>query len=206
MVDVTTGNELRTHEEPKRRRWSRRRILVWSIGVIVIGGMVIAVLLPSLCRPRETANRIKCASNLRQMGQAISLYAKANGGRYPSSLAVLVAHGDITPSLLVCPSSSDVQASAANTAGAAAEIDAAEKNAPGHQYCLSYIYIGGHLNAVTVSKTTVVAYEPLANHDGDGANVLFGDGDVQWIGKQSWPKIAASIGHQSTPSSGSGMP
>jgi type II secretory pathway pseudopilin PulG len=42
--------------------------------------MLIAALLPSLCRSSETANRVKCASNLRQIGQAIALYARDNGG------------------------------------------------------------------------------------------------------------------------------
>src|SRR2546423_12990719 len=34
----------------------------------------------------ETKNRIACASNLRQIGQALLLYAKENRGAYPRTL------------------------------------------------------------------------------------------------------------------------
>ena len=50
----------------------------WLIRLCVIGALVLAamsLLLPNLCRSRETANRVACASNLRQIGQAILLYA-----------------------------------------------------------------------------------------------------------------------------------
>ena len=40
------------------------------------------------CRSRETANRVKCASNLRQIGQAMLLYAGDNGGHYPRVIYV----------------------------------------------------------------------------------------------------------------------
>ena len=45
----------------------------------------------------------------------------------------------------------------------------------------SYIYLGKGMNARTVSADTVVAYEPLSNHENDGSNVLFGDGRVKFI-------------------------
>src|SRR5207253_10164014 len=34
-------------------------------------------------RAKETANRAKCASNLRQLGQAVVVYAGDNKGQYP---------------------------------------------------------------------------------------------------------------------------
>src|SRR5438105_3343328 len=86
---------------------SRFRYLVWAVGVLVVGGMLIAVMLPSLCRSGETANRIKCASNLRQIGQAINLYAQTHGGQYPPSLAVLPSVEDIDADAMICPSSND---------------------------------------------------------------------------------------------------
>jgi prepilin-type N-terminal cleavage/methylation domain-containing protein/prepilin-type processing-associated H-X9-DG protein len=57
--------------------------LVELLVVIGIIALLISILLPSLSRARETANRVKCGSNLRQVGQAMLLYANENNGNYP---------------------------------------------------------------------------------------------------------------------------
>jgi prepilin-type N-terminal cleavage/methylation domain-containing protein/prepilin-type processing-associated H-X9-DG protein len=54
--------------------------LMVVIGIIAI---LIALLLPSLVKARESANTLACMSQLRQVGIAIQMYATANGGRTP---------------------------------------------------------------------------------------------------------------------------
>ena len=198
--NATTDTAPMIDEPPVSRRRSKRKILVWTIGSVSIFCMAMSVLLPNLCRPRETANRIKCASNLLQLGQAIASYARANGGQYPPSLAVLCRQEEISSEMMVCPSSNDERSPAPDTAGVVADVQAAETNAAGHKHRLSYIYVASQLTTTTTSETTIVAYEPLDNHSGEGVSVLFGDGHVDFIDKQSWPKTAAAAGVAVVPS------
>ena len=68
-----------------RRRDPRRSAftLLEILAVTFIIAVVTAILMPSLNRTHCRADRVKCGSNLRQIGQAILLYANENKGNYP---------------------------------------------------------------------------------------------------------------------------
>jgi prepilin-type processing-associated H-X9-DG protein len=61
--------------------------LVELLVVIGIIALLVGILLPALSRARESANRIDCASNLRQIGQAMAIYANENQGDRPRTIS-----------------------------------------------------------------------------------------------------------------------
>ena len=71
----------------RRNRGSPRGFsLVELLVVIGIIALLISIMLPSLCASKERANRVKCASNLRQIGVGMRLYANDNKGQFPRTV------------------------------------------------------------------------------------------------------------------------
>ncbi len=143
-----------------------------SVAGIGVGqsAMMASVLLPSLNRARETANRVKCASNLRQIGQAILLYSNDNRGKYPPDLGTLIKTEDITAITFVCPSTNSQPPPGMTP----------DQGADWVNHNSDYIYVGNGM-VQGVEPTTVVCYEKDSDHGGDGINMLFGDGHVEFV-------------------------
>ena len=180
---------------------STRKVLIIVLACVLGIGLLFcvclsSVLVPSLGRARDQANRVKCASNLRQIGQAVLLFANEHNGNFPDSAEQLLAHADLTSDVFVCPSSSDTPAP-----GADSKTRANNLTRGGH---LSYVYVGKGLSAVTGPGATgkaVVAYEPLSNHSNGGINVLFADGHVEFFNAPQAQRIIADLQAGKNPTS-----
>jgi prepilin-type processing-associated H-X9-DG protein len=159
---------------PKRKKTSGWVVVGASVGgAAVLIALLVAVLLPPLNRAREQAHRVQCMANMRQLGQAMFIYANGNAGKFPDRLDKLLPF--TTAAVFNCPSTGDTPAP-----GQTPQAQATNLTAGGH---LSYVYVGAGLgtNLATVNApTTVLLYEPLTNH-GDGINVLYADGTVQFL-------------------------
>jgi prepilin-type processing-associated H-X9-DG protein len=131
----------------------------------------LSVLLPSLNRARETANRVKSASNLREIGQGILLYSNDHQGNYPPDLAILVSTENLEPQVFVAPNSGTQMPPGLTGNDLANWID---NNS-------DYTYAGAGLKMGAADPGTVVAYEKDQVNNNQGMNILFADGHVEWF-------------------------
>ena len=163
----------------------RRLVKVWTaIGVAVLLVLGFLIIAPAFETSPRGSSRVKCASNLRQIGQGIMLYAWDHQGRWPDTLDELIVKADLPPYVFVCPSS---YATAAP--GATSEEQARNLYNGGH---LSFVYLGKGLRD-PVDADRVIAYEVPGHHETPGMNVLFGDGHVEWFNEPMAKQILADL-------------
>lgn len=156
---------------PVCRRRRRGYTFIEMVACLVIICLIAAVLLPIFARGREAARRTSCLSNLRQMGEALHLYAQDYSGRFPP------AHQDWSPTLAytknlgvyACPSEPRSSLSRYGVYPGGSSSDGPVFS--------SYQYRGGLTN--DTASTTIVAADWASWHFGR-RNLLYLGGDVRW--------------------------
>ena len=116
-----------------------RAIFFSIVAIVACVFIVVALILPSMGRPREMANVVKCANNLCQIGVAIREYAARHDRQLPPTLAVLLREPwfDLPPYVFVCPSGRSRAPDARTPEGFLEDLVTS-------RHC-DYVYLGGGL-------------------------------------------------------------
>ncbi|RKY07630.1 MAG: hypothetical protein DRP66_06285, partial [Planctomycetota bacterium] len=112
---------------------------------------LMAIMLPSLGKAREKARRVACASNLRQLGFGLKMYAMDNNGKYPveklcgNPQSVLVQslfpHYLANRNIFYCPSAAAVESYAqSNEYGGPGDDSVINTDENWQRYYISYKY------------------------------------------------------------------
>jgi hypothetical protein len=148
-------------------------------GVTVVMGLILFWLLDALNSVHSRDDQIRCQSRVKIIGQAMLQYANDHNGQFPQNFSQLF--NDVAPEIFVCPASMDQRAIGSTTQQVIADFAK-----PGR---CSYIYLGAGSSVSSVPKNFVLAYEPLDNHEKEGAHFVFGDASVEWLEAKDAQKL-----------------
>ena len=144
--------------------------LIELLVCIAIIGVLAAMLVPILSHAREKSRRINCASNLRQLGIALQLYAEDHDGSFPDEISGLIVENYISESkIFSCPSDGPPP------------VDGSKDN--------DYAYLGsGNDNRMSGLEGFMLAADKDFGtnenrfHTGNFYNILYMDGHVEGKG------------------------
>ena len=130
---------------------------------VLVAVLLIMVFLPRLPDERVRARQSVCASNLKNIGMALTSYMAESNGSFPTTWKLLVPHNAYLKQVhFQCPRANPKTSS----------------------------YVGiTHDKPITRPSEIPVMCELLGNHKMQGANVLFADGHVEWVAPDRYKKL-----------------
>ena len=190
----------------KMPKFSKGFTLIELLVVIAIIGILAGILLPVLSRARESARKTQCASNVKQVGMGLIMYANENNENFPSSsanamLSLNLLYPDYVsdPRTFNCPSDTSVT-TATNAGIAAATAFTKSQCSYGYDYAHTQANdadvalaadrpTNNSSNVPTSANSpnhggTVNAYS-TADVAGRGQNIVYVDGHVEFVISQN---------------------
>lgn len=193
--------------------------LVELLVVMAIIATLAALVVPMVFSAQETANRTECANNLKAIGEALIQYKTQKGKRrfYPrydgkKFVVALYRSGILQDAkVFICPSTADDNSDGMDYGGVNSDPRAdvppgtcsyaGRMNAKGSPYGIlkwaNQKRVPGSKIAVVCDGLVQVGEERKFNH-GDGANVLFLDGHIDFLDLESQLDGVEAIGDGAT--------
>ncbi len=130
--------------------------------------LMVSILLPALNKAREQAQSVKSATNLKQIGFATIIYSNEHNGKLPDDLGVFVKDEQLTPQVLINPSS-----------GTELPHDLAGEDLAkwAHEHS-DYVWAGKGKTLGKLGQDDAIAWENPDSAREDGVYILFADGHV----------------------------
>jgi len=147
-----------------------------STGTVAVAALAAGVMLPALGKARENAQELKAATQLRQIGMAIQVYAAEHDDALPPDLKTMIDQNFFTEELLQSPSGP------APDGGADFWINLKIKK----------------LDDAKFSSKHVMGYDRVMYASGETVNVLFFDGHVEKIPTHEFDALIAAAPNEGT--------
>lgn len=164
IIDYRTPNT-NASDGPRTRWW-----FVCGAGIFAVLLVAFVIVLAEMGSKGRYLKLDACASNLRQIAQAIEMYRNTHQV-WPQTLGQIMIGGNLGPDCFVCPAGNARPAS-----GPTVQQVARTLTDPKHN---SYIYYPPPANASNIDPETILVVERSDNHDGEHLNVLLADGYVE---------------------------
>ncbi len=135
--------------------------------------LLMGIMMPALARVRQIAFRTVCATNMSGLGKAMLIYAGDYDEKYPTPSKwcdLLIEHCDVSEKTLRCKGAPEGRCNYAMNKN----IEQFGADAPPDMVLLFETHPGWNQSGGPEILTT-------ENHNGEGCNVLFADGRVEFV-------------------------